>query len=54
MDGYPDPPITRMLRLCKDTGWTFAEYGRQRHLPSAIWSPYHAGIASGAADRGGS
>ena len=41
-----------MLRVCKETGWTFEQYGRQGLVPSSIFMPYHAGIAEGFADRG--
>lgn len=43
--------MTRMLRICKATGWDFETYGRQSHLPSALWPSYHNGLSEGLHDR---
>lgn len=43
--------MTRMIRICKHTGWDFVTYQQQPKLPTTINTPYLAGLEEGRRDR---
>ena len=45
--------MTRMIRICDKTGWTYTEYADQPAIASRLTTPYLSGLHTGQRDRHG-